>query len=255
LVIGGANRQDVSTDEVVALDPATGTATRYGTLTEPLHDAAAAGLGSRTLVFGGGATAAVDTVQRLNPRARGEQVGRLPDPASDLSAAGVGNAVYLVGGYDGRQPLNSILRTTDGATFTRVASLPTAVRYTALAVTDGRLYAFGGELASGGDTDRIQSYDPVTHRASVVGHLTRGIDHAAALNLGGTVYLLGGRSDGVATDRILRFDRARGAMVPAGRLPTPLFDAAAGVVSGVGYLAGGIGPQGTSVASIVTLRP
>ena len=65
---------------------------------------------------------------------------------------------------------------------------------------------------------------------------------------------MGGRSNGAATNRILRFDPARNSMVPAGHLPTPLYDAAAAVVSGVGYLAGGIGGQGTSVDSIVTLR-
>ena len=33
----------------------------------------------------------------------------------------------------------------------------------------------------------------------------------------------------------------------------PVFDAAAGSVAGVGYLAGGIGAQGTSVDSVVSL--
>jgi hypothetical protein len=36
-------------------------------------------------------------------------------------------------------------------------------------------------------------------------------------------------------------------------LPSPVFDAAAGTVAGVGYLAGGIGAQGTSVDSVVSL--
>jgi len=33
----------------------------------------------------------------------------------------------------------------------------------------------------------------------------------------------------------------------------PVYDAAAGTAAGVGYLAGGIGPQGTSVDSVVAL--
>lgn len=254
LVVGGANRQEVSTDQVLALSPGAASATRYATLVQPLHDAAAVGLGGETLVFGGGASTSFDTVQRLSPGGRAEQIGHLPDAASDLSAVDVGGAVYVVGGYDGTRPLASVLRTTDGTSFTRVASLPTPVRYTALAAAGGRLYAFGGELASGGDTDEIQSYDLATNRASVVGRLPQGVDHAAAISLNGGVYLVGGRSNGAATNRILRFDPARNSMVPAGHLPTPLYDAAAAVVSGVGYLAGGIGGQGTSVDSIVTLR-
>jgi hypothetical protein len=87
----------------------------------------------------------------------------------------------------------------------------------------------------------------------VVGRLPQGVDHASALVLNGVIYVLGGRRNGVASDRILRFDPSRHAVVPAGRLPAPVFDAATGVATEVGYLAGGIGPQGTSVDSVVTL--
>jgi galactose oxidase-like protein/Kelch motif protein len=254
LVIGGADRQEVSTDQVLAVSPGAASVSRYGTLVEALHDAAAAGVGGETIVFGGGSSATVDTVQRLAPGGRAQQIGHLPDRASDLSAASVGGSVYVVGGYDDVRPLASVLRTTNGSTFTRVANLSTPVRYTALADTGGKLYAFGGELASGGDTDEIQSYDPATNRTSVVGHLKQGIDHAAAISLNGTIYLLGGRRNGAATDQVLRFDPGTNSMVPAGHLPSPLYDAAAGVVSGVGYLAGGIGAQGTSVDAIVVLR-
>jgi hypothetical protein len=71
--------------------------------------------------------------------------------------------------------------------------------------------------------------------------------------LNGVVYLAGGRRSGVASDRILRFDPARHRMLPAGHLPAPVFDAASGTAAGVGYLAGGIGAQGTSVDSVITL--
>jgi hypothetical protein len=71
--------------------------------------------------------------------------------------------------------------------------------------------------------------------------------------LNGFIYLLGGRRNSAASDRILRFDPSRHVMSPAGRLPAPVYDAAAGTAAGVGYLAGGIGAQGTSVDSVVTL--
>ncbi|MGA8925584.1 MAG: kelch repeat-containing protein, partial [Solirubrobacterales bacterium] len=45
LVIGGADRADVSTNRVLALDPRTGRVSPAGTLVQPLHDAAAASLG------------------------------------------------------------------------------------------------------------------------------------------------------------------------------------------------------------------
>ena len=73
--------------------------------------------------------------------------------------------------------------------------------------------------------------------------------------LNGSIYLLGGRRNGAASDRILRFDPSGNIAVRAGRLPAPVFDAAAGTVSGVGYLVGGIGAAGTSVDSIIVVRP
>jgi hypothetical protein len=253
LVIGGADRADVSTDMVLALDPRSGKVSSGSTLVEPMHDAAAATVGGRSLVFGGGAATGFDTVQELVPGGAAHQIGRLPVAASDLSAVTSGGAAYVVGGYDGQGPVASVLRTTDGRSFARVAELPTAVRYTAAAAIGNRVYAFGGELSAGANTAQIQEYDAGTGRTSVIGHLPEGVDHASALVLNGVIYLVGGRRNGAASDRILRFDPSRHAVVPAGRLPSPVFDAASGTVAGVGYLAGGIGAQGTSVDSVASL--
>src|SRR3954449_7802641 len=62
LLIGGADRSDVSTDQVLRLDPQAGSVSRAGMLVGPLHDAAAASVGNRTLVFGGGASTTLDVV-------------------------------------------------------------------------------------------------------------------------------------------------------------------------------------------------
>jgi hypothetical protein len=182
-------------------------------------------------------------------------VGRLPDPASDLSAVAVGGSAYVAGGYDGRAPLGSVLRTGDGSHVAQVGSLRTPVRYTALATLGGRIYAFGGELATGADTDLIQAYDTATGRSSVVGRLPRRLAHASATVLNGGIYVLGGRRSGVASDQILHFDPVRRTVAPAGKLPVPVFDAAAATAAGVTYMAGGIGPAGTSIDSVVSIRP
>jgi hypothetical protein len=253
LLIGGADRADVSTDKVLSVDPRSGKVSPAGALVQPLHDAAAATLGTRTLVFGGGASSTYDTVQELSRGGSAHQVGHLPAALSDLSAISLGGAAYVLGGYDGQQPSAAVYRTADGRSFSTVGRLPTAVRYTAIAALGTRIYAFGGELSTGADTDTIQEYDTGTGRASVAGHLPQAVAHASAVVLNGVIYVLGGRRNGVASDRILRFDSSQHSLAPAGRLPAPVFDAAAGTVSGVGFLAGGIGEQGTSVDSIVQL--
>jgi hypothetical protein len=254
LVIGGADQNDVSSNRVLQLDPSRRTMTSAGTLATPMHDAAAATIGGRTFVFGGGAATTFDTVQELTLGHTASEIGRLPDPASDLSAVSLADGVYVAGGYDGRAPVDSILHADTTGRVSRVARLVTPVRYAAIAAVGGRIYLFGGELGSGADTDVIQEYDPATRRAIVVGHLAEPVAHASALVFRGTAFLLGGRRGGVASDQILRFDPSRGAGVRAGRLPWAVFDAAAGVANRVGYLVGGIGAGGASMASVIAVR-
>ncbi len=252
-MIGGADRADVSTDSVLSIDPRSGKVSSAGTLSQPLHDAAATALGGRTLVFGGGASTTLDTVQELSPGGSAHQIGHLPAALSDLSAVSVGASAYVLGGFDGQQPSSAIYRTGDGRSFTTAGRLPTAVRYAAVTAMGDRIYAFGGELGSGADTDTIQEFDTATGRASVAGHLPESVSHASAVVLDGAIYLVGGRRKGVASDQVLRFDPSGRRLAPAGHLPAPVFDAAAGTVGSVGYLAGGIGAQETSVDSILRL--
>ncbi len=254
LVIGGEDSRG-STDRVYRVDPATGRTSLSGSLTEPLHDGAAVTLGDTTLVFGGGNTSTLDLVQVLAPGSGAKQVGRLPDALSDISAVHLAGVAYVLGGYDGQSPSASVLQTTNGQAFTRVARLPTPVRYTAAATTGDKIYAFGGELGGGGgDTTEIQEYDLATERAVVAGHLRDPVAHASAVTLDGTIYLLGGRVNGHASDQILRFDPTRNVAVPAGRLSQPVFDGAAGTFGGRAYLLGGLGASGTPLDSVIELR-
>lgn len=253
LVIGGETAAG-STDRVYRLDPATGRTAAYGSLAQPLHDAAAATVNGRTLVFGGGNVSTLSTVQALTPGGTARPVGHLPESLSDLSAVPVGGAAYTVGGYDGQQPSGSVFQTTSGRAFTRVARLPTPVRYAAVASLGDKVYAFGGELADGSETDAIQEYDIATERSVTAGHLPDAVSHASAVSFHGAIYLLGGRIRGSASDRILRFDPARNVAVRAGRLPQPVFDGAAAVVGDRAYLLGGLGSGDSALDTIITLH-
>jgi hypothetical protein len=256
LVIGGEDSAGTSTDRVYGLDPATGRSRIAGSLAQPLHDAAATTIAGQTLLFGGGNTSTLDLVQALVPGGPATSIGRLPAAMSDLSAVRAGRAAYVLGGYDGQTPSGSVLQTTDGRTFTRVARLPTPVRYGAAATLGDKIYVFGGELGDGSETTDIQEYDIATERAVVAGHLPAPISHAAAVTLDGAVYLLGGRIRGAASDRIRRFDPAQNVAVPAGRLPQPVFDGAAAVYRNRGYLLGGLGGADTALDSVISLgRP
>jgi len=260
LILGGLDSSSASVGGVFQLDAASGQLHEVGALEGPLHDAAAVMLGDQVLVFGGGTTTSTDAVQAL-PAPGGviaagtaaHQVGRLPTVRSDLSAVAVGARAYVLGGYDGSEPIPSVLRTVDGSSFTQVATLPSPARYMAVATLNGRIYAFGGETADGGASDAIQEVDPGAETARIVGHLPQTLSHAGAVVLGNRLYVLGGDLGGSPSDAIWRFDPGSGKVEPAGRLPFAVSDGATATVGSTAYLIGGTGAGETPLRTIVTL--
>jgi N-acetylneuraminic acid mutarotase len=261
LILGGLDSAEGSVSGVFQLDAGTGRLRQAGALHAPLHDAAAAVLGNQVLVFGGGVEASTAEVQGMAVGADGgtaaevaSVVGHLPTVRSDLSAVSVDGRAYVLGGYDGEAPLASVLASSDGGSFREVATLPVPARYMAVAASGGKIYAFGGELASGAPSDAIQVVDPQAGTARVVGHLPQPASHAAAVALGGRVYVLGGEANGTVSDRVWRFDPGGGRVVPAGRLPLPVAYGAAAVVGSTAYLIGGKGRDGSALRAVVLLR-
>jgi outer membrane protein assembly factor BamB len=261
LILGGLDSSEASVSGVFQVAARGGGLRPAGTLTSPLHDAAAALVGNQVLVFGGGAETSTDEVQALPAPggavpsgATASAVGRLPTARSDLSAVTIASRAYVLGGYDGETPLDSVLSTADGSGFSQVATLPQAARYMAVAVSGGKIYAFGGELASGASSDAIREVDPRTGTARIIGHLPRPASHAAAVVLGHRIYVLGGEANGTISDRIWRFAPADGTVAAAGRLPFPVAYAAATVVGSTAYLIGGKGLTGNSLRSVELLR-
>lgn len=206
LLVGGLDSSDISTSGVFRLDPSSGRVTPNGSLSQPLHDLAATPMRGKTLVVGGGSLTTIDEVESLTTGGTGQVISHLPTPRSDVSAVTLGRSVYVLGGYDGQAPLRPVLQTNDGTRFAAVGQLRQAVRYTAVAVLGKTIYAFGGELASGGATDAIQAINPASGRTTIVGHLPTPASHASAIALGGRIYILGGLVRTSPTNSILVFD-------------------------------------------------
>ena len=261
LIIGGLDASGASASGVFLLNPANDELSEAGALTGPLHDAGATVLGARVLVLGGGTEASTNTVQSLPAPsgtlaggASAETIGELPSVRSDLSAVTVGNRAYVLGGYDGTKPIDSVLATSDGSSFQQVARLPVPARYLAVAALGGRIFAFGGETASGTASDAIREVDPATGAARIVGHLPSGVSHAAAVALGKSIYLLGGEDAGSPTARIWRFDPGAKTVTAAGRLPEPISGGAAVAIGSTAYLIGGTGRGETPLATVLKLE-
>lgn len=266
LVAGGLTPRATSTDAVTRLDPATGQTSPAGRLASATHDAAAAMVGGRVMVFGGGEQASVAAVQAIRPDGVTTVTGQLPGPRSDLSAVTAGGTVYLLGGYDGAAYDASVLATTDGRRFRTVARLPEPVRYPAVADLGGQIWVFGGQTGAG-ITSVIQRVDPASGQATVTGHLPRPMTGGSAFTLDGTLYIAGGQVAATAgaaataspatvlttSNAVLSFDPRRGTVTTAGRLPVPVAYAGVAVLGGTAFLVGGNNGQ-RAVPTVARLR-
>ncbi len=262
-ILGGLTPQGSSLAAVSAIDPSTGAIRVAGRLANVVHDAAAATIGSRTVVFGGGSPSTVAGVQSItsptiaaNANSTGSLTGTLPQPRSDLAVATISDKSsghftatdYIVGGYDGTNYLPNVLATVDGRHFSSAGTLPVPVRYPAVAALGGKIYAFGGETASTASTttatDDIQMIDPKTRIATVVGHMSQSIYGAAAFVIHGTIYVAGGQvPEGTTQTGIEAYVQRTHQMLNAGLLPQAVaFGGYTTVDSGgssIGYLVGG----------------
>ena len=131
-----------------------------------------------------------------------------------------------MGGYNGKDNVtgtNEVLRTTDGVTFTTVATLPQSVRNPALVLYEKSLFVIGGVWGANQETvASIQRIDLVNGNASVAGQLPEGLSNASAMVIGDSIFVAGGRTSKASSDKILRIDPVSAVVTQAGRLPTRL---------------------------------
>ena len=218
VIAGGLSSAQTSTDGVYHLDTTTGSLQQTGVLAHAVHDASGGVVGGSGVVFGGGSTTTVASVQAFSstpsPGAAqaGTSVSSLPTPRSDSAAVTVGATTYIIGGFDGNAATADVLATTDARTFVKVATLAVPVRYPAVAASGRYIYVFGGESVGGGNgggaggspgsgsepanspVDVIQRVDPTSHTCVVVGHLPYPLEAAVAANIDGNIYVAGGDS-------------------------------------------------------------
>ncbi len=255
LLMGGLTAADLSTDAVIAVGRAGDR--RIGTLPFPVHDAAAARLGSSVYLFGGGdGVRQRDEIVRVDPTSGvATVVARLPAPSSDQAAAGIGGTAYIVGGYTGSRWLDTIVAWRPGARARIVAHMPTALRYAAVTAIGGRLLIAGGSRSDGTATAAVLEYVPAAGRVFRLGRLPVPVTHAAAAAIGGTAYVIGGRGAtvGTATDAVTSVDLRTRRVRSAGGLPTPLSDLMAVPARDGISVAGGRSRAGT-VATRTALR-
>jgi hypothetical protein len=257
-IIGGLQRNDITTATVTTVNPADGASVAAPALARASHDAGGALLGGHAVVLGGGSAASADWIQQRNPAGTWRVIGALPAPRSDLTAATAGGTGYALGGYDGTRLDAGVVRIAQGGVHgvraTVIGRLSVPVRYPATAAVGNTLWVIGGRTHSG-PTTVIQRFDIATGRASVTGHLHRPVEGASAVVLGREIYVCGGVVDGAPTAQVLRLDPSTGRIAPAGRLPARVSYAGAAVLGGSGYLVGGETPAISATVMRLQLAP
>lgn len=259
VVIGGLDANKSSTNVVWRFDPTTGTTTDLGRIPKSQHDAAVAAVGTSVFAFGGtegasqfdrvlvlkpGAANAVDTGAKL-PTARSNAVGVTVDD---------GTRALIIGGFDGKNPTNDVLATTDGTTFAAAATLTEPVRYPAVAAVGATVWVFGG-IWNDQSTASIQKIDLATGTASVVGTLPAPLSHASAFVIDGSIFIAGGRNANGRTAEISRFDPVALTTTPVAKLPQAITDAPTAVVGGTAYMLGGSTPGASNTIVAISAAP
>jgi outer membrane protein assembly factor BamB len=243
-VLGGLDAAGASAGGVFRLDPRTGALSPVGSVPSAFHDAAAAELGGRILVFGGGSSSGTDLVQSVDVASGSAAiVGHLPEALSDLTAAtvttGARRAIYLVGGWNGSAASRTMWRTTDGRRFTAAGRLPVGLRYASAAAVGSTIVVAGGEVNDRPVAD-VYAFDTSTGRVRRLPDLPDPVGHAAAFADGGLVYVLGGvDAAGNAVSRVTAIDPAAGTVAREPSLPAPVSDAAVASTPGGAVLVGG----------------
>jgi N-acetylneuraminic acid mutarotase len=218
---------------------------------------ASADLNGKIYAIGGSFT--WTTVEVYNPTTdTWATAAPLPTTRSGLGAAAVNGKIYAIGGIDiNGQPQTtmevydptqdswtSIIAIIDrgleaGPLVVTYASLPTARSQLAVTVLNGKIYAMGGEDASGTNLNTVEVYDPSTNKWSAAAPLPTGASGLAATAVNGKIYAMGGFAPG-KLNTLQVYDPSSDSWSSAASMPTPKADLSAATLNGKVYAIGGL---------------
>jgi N-acetylneuraminic acid mutarotase len=173
----------------------------------------------------------------------------LPLAVDHPSAASLDGSVYLSGGHSFGRTSARLVR-LDGASWTELAAMHYARGGHALLAAQGRLYAIGGNNASG-NVGPAEVYDPGTNAWSTLPSLAVPRNHVSGFVMGFNVCVAGGRAP--TTARVDCFDTAQGTWHQIADLPRATSGAGATAFLGGGVvMMGGQNAQETAIVDQLT---
>jgi len=185
-------------DQILRVDPRTGSSREVGRLPAPSSDQAGTGLKGTAYIVGGYTGARwLDTIVSWSP-ARGAHVAaHLPSAVRYAAVAAAGGKIVIAGGSLPSGTASSAIEIFDPASSSvrRIGSLPSPTTHASAAAIGNEIFVIGGRGArSGTPTRRIVAIDVATHRVRVAGRLGTALSDSAAIGLGTRILVAGGRT-------------------------------------------------------------
>ncbi|MDE2291923.1 MAG: hypothetical protein KGL53_07560, partial [Elusimicrobia bacterium] len=156
-----------------------------------------------------------------------------------------GGRLYAVGGFAGGtysavneefDPVTGLWAPRTGMTFAR--------DYLAAASVDGKVYAVGGQSATG--YQHVEEYDPVSNTWTTKANLPTGRDLLTLSAVGGKLYAIGGYNGSAVQTANEEYDPATDAWASRAAVSPARMAAAAAAVGGKVYVIGGQDPSDTN---------
>ena len=196
-------------------DPVTDVWTAVADMPTARELPAASALGSEIYVLGGGigpggSPNILDTVEVYDAAGDSWSTAAPLNTEREAAVAAAANGkLYAIGGENligGRQPLDSVEMYDPGSnTWADVSPLPQPRSFAAAVTLSNKIYVFGGigpdcpgpvSIAKAGAVcNTVFSYDPVTDTWSIESSMPTARHSASAIELSGTIYVLGGSPD------------------------------------------------------------
>ncbi|GEM_PF-42606 len=184
-------------DQILRIDPGTGTVRRVGSLPAPSSDQAAAAIGGTAYVVGGyTGTAWLRTIVAWAPGTAPHVVGQMPTALRYPAVAAAGGRIVIAGGTTPDGAATSLVQAFDPSTgkVSVVGHLPAATTHAAGGTLGDTAYVIGGRgTATGTPVARIVAVDPVGRRVHLAGALPAALSDSTAVSLNDHIVLAGGR--------------------------------------------------------------
>ena len=186
-------------DQILRVDPSTGSVVQVGKMPAPSSDQAAAVVGGQAYIVGGYTGAVwLNTIVAWRPGETAHVVARLPIPVRYAGVAAAGGKVVIAGGSLPNGTASRAVYVFDPRSrdVRRLGSLPTPTTHAAAAALGDRVLLIGGRSAAPNTpTTRIAAIDPRQGSIRLVGRLPQAVSDAAVTTVGNGVVVAGGRSD------------------------------------------------------------